>query len=216
MVLIPLTLCNRACVIILLLCSACHLLLGVELPYIPRVSMGVTLLVFSGGTAAHRPNNLWSSPPIQKSTIETTLKEFPSMVKWVVPGRNGVVQVKWVYTILPMKMVYRHDIKWRQIHRPTHASQMPDRLVLPIMQNSCTSMEVGSMSHMCHVWVEQIGLDYPEMCCLLCLMWPSQMALSKQIHCPQMALELRCLNAQAQPCLPQPALSWSWWVTNSF
>ena len=129
MVLIPLTLCTRACVIILLLCSACHLVLMVELQHTFRVSMGVTLLVsFSGGAAALRPNYLCSPPPIQKSTIEIALREFPSMLKWVVPGRNGMVQIKCVYTIFPMKMVYRHDIKWRQIHRPTHASGMLSRL----------------------------------------------------------------------------------------
>ena len=55
MVLIPLILCTRACVIALLLSSACHLVLGVGLPHNPRVSMGVTLLVFSGGAAALRP-----------------------------------------------------------------------------------------------------------------------------------------------------------------
>ena len=44
--------------------------------------MGFTLLgFFSGGTAALGPNNLWSNPPIQKSTIDMTLTESPSMLK---------------------------------------------------------------------------------------------------------------------------------------
>ena len=32
---------------------------------------------FSGGAVALGPNNLWSTPPIQKSTTGTTLREFP-------------------------------------------------------------------------------------------------------------------------------------------
>ena len=89
---------------------------------------------------------------------------------------------------------------------------------LPKVQNSGISMEVGSMLHICHVWVEWVGLGHPEMCCLLCLTWPSQMALSQQAHCLQMALKLRCLYAQPLPWvhLPWTALSWGWWVTNSF
>ena len=54
-------------------------------------------------------------------------------------------------------------------------------------------------------------------CCLLCLMWPSQMALCQQAHYPQMALELRCLCGQLLPQvhLSQSALDWNWWVINS-
>ena len=111
-------------------CYACHLVFWVGLLHTPRVSMGVTLLdFFFGWAAALRPNILWSTAPIQKSTIETTLMGFPSMLKWVVPSRHGMEQVKCVYTILPMKTVYRHDIKCRQIYRPTNTSQMPGRLV---------------------------------------------------------------------------------------
>ena len=103
----------------------CHLVFWVRLLHIPRVSMGVTLFgFFSVGAVVLGPNNLWSTPPIQKSTTETTLMEFSSMLKWVVPSRHGMEQVKCVYTILPRKIVYRHDIKCRQIHRPMHASQM--------------------------------------------------------------------------------------------
>ena len=87
---------------------------------------------------------------------------------------------------------------------------------LPTMQNSSTSMEVGSVLHMCHIWVEQVGPDYAKTCCLLCLTWPSWTALSHQAHCLQMALELRCLYAQPLSWvhLPWPALCWGWWVTN--
>ena len=77
-------------------------------------------------------------------------------------------------------------------------------------------MEVGSVLHMCHIWVEQVGPDYAKTCCLLCLTWPSWTALSHQAHCLQMALELRCLYAQPLSWvhLPWPALCWGWWVTN--
>ena len=73
--LIPLILCTRTCVYCgcyhfsasaLLLYSACHLVLGVGLPHIPRVCMGVTLLVFFWWAAALRLNNLWFTPPCPK------------------------------------------------------------------------------------------------------------------------------------------------------
>ena len=55
------------------------------------------------------------------------------------------------------------------------------------------------------------------MCCLLCLTWPSQMALHQQAHCPQMVLELRCLCVHLLPQvhLSHSALDWNWWVINS-
>ena len=84
---------------------------------------------FSGGAVVLGPNNLWSTSPIQKSTIETTLREVPSMPKWVVLSRQGVEQVECVHTVLTQKMVYKQDSICRQIHRPTNASQMPDGLV---------------------------------------------------------------------------------------
>ena len=79
-------------------------------------------------------------------------------------------------------------------------------------------MEAGSMLHACNVWVEQAFPHYPEMCCLLWVMWPSWTALSQWAHCLQMALELRFLFAQPLPfvCHTWPALSWDWWVASSF
>ena len=89
---------------------------------------------------------------------------------------------------------------------------------LAIVQNCSTAMEVGSVLHVCHVWVEPVVPGYSEMHCPLCPMWPSWMALSQQVHCPQMALELRFSYVQPLPlvCHPQPALSWDWWVASSF
>ena len=139
------------------------------------------------------------------------------MLKWVVPDRNGVVQVKCVYTILPPKNCVQ---AWYQMETNTQTNPcIQDASAgwyLPIMQNSDTSMEVGSVLHMCCIWVEQVGLDYPGMCCLLCLTWPSQMALSQQANCLQMTLELRYLYAQPLPCLPQSALSCGWWAMHGF
>ena len=42
---------------------------------------GLLSWFLSGGAAVPRPNNLWSTLPIQKSTIEMTLMESPSMLK---------------------------------------------------------------------------------------------------------------------------------------
>ena len=65
----------------------------------------------------------------QRSTVESTLKEFPSMPKlnsaWQTHGGTSSV----IHTILFQKMVCRQNMIWRQIHRPIHASQMPDGLV---------------------------------------------------------------------------------------
>ena len=89
---------------------------------------------------------------------------------------------------------------------------------LLIVQNCGSTMEVGSMLHVCHIWMEQVGPDYPFMCCLSCPMWPSQMAPGQWTHCLQMALGLGFLFAQhlSVVCHFWPALSWDWWVASSF
>ena len=46
------------------------------------------------------------------------------------------------------------------------------------MESSGTSMAVGSWLYVCHFRLEQVDPEYSEMCYLLCLMWPFQMALS--------------------------------------
>ena len=43
----------------------------------------LTVWFVSGGVAAHRPNVLWSTSPVQRSTMETTLMELPSMLEIV-------------------------------------------------------------------------------------------------------------------------------------
>ena len=68
-------------------------------------------------------------PLSKKSTIETTLREFPSMPKWVVLSRHVMKYIECIHTVLLQKMVYRQDMTWRQIHRPTNATQKLDRLV---------------------------------------------------------------------------------------
>ena len=102
---------------------------GVELPNTARVSMGFTLLGFFWWGSCAQTNNLWSTPPIQKSTIEQPLTESPSMLKvsdtW--QKWDGTSKVCLHYT--SHKTVYKHDIRWRQMHRPTHASKMPGGLI---------------------------------------------------------------------------------------
>ena len=104
----------------------------------------------------------------------------------------------------------------KYIDQPMHPGCQVD-WCLPIVQNSSASMEVGSMLHMCHISVEQVDLDYPEMCCPLHLMWLSQTALRQWAYCLQVALGLGYLYSQPQlqVCHSQPALSWDWLVTNS-
>ena len=69
------------------------------------------------------------------------------------------------------------------MHRETQASRMLGGLL------SATSAKMqyyhGSWFHVVCVpcLSEQVSPDYPEMCCLSLLMWPSQMALSQQAHC---------------------------------
>ena len=113
-------------------------------------------------------------------------------------------------------MVYGHDMKCRQICRPTQASRMLGRLV---SANNAKFWYIhGSWFHVACVPCLSGAVWSGLPCDVLPvhLTWPSQMALTQQAHCLQMALELRCLYAQALPHLPWPALSWCWWVTNSF
>ena len=143
-VLTPLIPYTRACVVALLflLClSPCFL--GGGYYTLPKSLWGSLSGIFSGGAAVLRSNNLWSTPT-QKSTIETTLTEFHSMLKWVVPSRHGMEQVKCVYTKCPMETVYRHDIKWRQMHRTTMHLRCQTGWYQPAMQSSGTSIGVGS------------------------------------------------------------------------
>ena len=78
-----------------------------------------------------RPNNLWSTSPLSlKSTIETTLRKFPRMPKWVVLGKLWMVTVECVHTVLPQKALYRLDMAWR----PAHASQTLGGLVHTCLQ----------------------------------------------------------------------------------
>ena len=133
----------------------------------------------------------------------------------------GLAEMRWykcIYTILPMKMVYKHDISWNKCtDQPTHPGWRVGWYLL-IVQNCSTSMEVGSVLHTCHIWVEQVGPNYPEMSCLSCLMLPFQTAQSWQAHCLWMVLGLMFSFAQPPPlvCHSWPALSWDWWEASSF
>ena len=77
----------------------------------------------------HSDQIIFGPLPHPKSTIEMTLMESPSMLKvsdaW--QKWDGTSKVCLYYT--SHKMVYKHDIKWRQMHRPTQASRMLGRLV---------------------------------------------------------------------------------------
>ena len=88
---------------------------------------------------------------------------------------------------------------------------------LPANHNSSISMEVSSRFSAHCVWVKQADPDYPGMCDLLSLVWPSQMVLQQQPHCLLVALELNCCYSQLLPqvCPFHPALCWGWWEANS-
>ena len=191
--LIPLLLCTRFVftvgVIILVLCSACYLVLGVGLPHTPRVSMGVTLMVYFFWWGSCTWDQITFGPlPHPKihnrdytDGIPLNAKVSGAWQKW-----DGASKVCLHYT--SHKMVYRHDIKWRQMYRSTHTSRMLGGLV---SANSAKLQYLhGSwfcVAHVLHLSrAGQSGL--PEMCHPLCLMWPCQMALSQQAHCLWMAL----------------------------
>ena len=59
--------------------STMYTIFRVYCPDTHRTSMGSCLFGFSSGAAVLRPNILWSPPPIQKSTTESTWMVFPSM-----------------------------------------------------------------------------------------------------------------------------------------
>ena len=152
MVLIPFILCTRACdycgcyhCSALLLCFACHLFLrDGTTTHSQSIYWAYSPGFFSSGAAVLRANNLWSTPPPKIhhrdyiDGIPLNAKMSGAWQKW-----DGTSKVCLHYT--SHKMVYRHDIRWRQMHRPTHASRTPT------VQNCGTSMEVGSVLHVCHI-----------------------------------------------------------------
>ena len=70
----------------------------------------LTVCFVSGGAAVHGPNVLWSTPPIQKSTIETTWMESPSMLEIAYVWRIENVS-SWVplHCTFPKSIVQAYD-----------------------------------------------------------------------------------------------------------
>ena len=140
------------------------------------------------------------------------------MLKWVVLGRNEMVQVKCVYTILPMKMVYRHDIKWRQMHRPTHTSRMLGMLV---------SANSAKLQYLHGNWFNVACVPHLSGAGWSGLPWDMSPIVS-DVAIPDSSEAVGSLStdgtgAEVLDCLtlpqghhPWPALSWGWWVANSF
>ena len=86
--------------------------------------------LFHSGAAALGPNNCWSTPHHPKIYHRDHIERIPLKCQnWVVLHRHVVVLVECIHTVLLQKMVYRQNTTWRQIHRPIHASQMPDGLL---------------------------------------------------------------------------------------
>ena len=77
----------------------------------------------SGWAAVLGPTILWSTPSIQKCTIETTLIESPSMPEIVYVYRSMMVQVECLQTLLFPKVLYRPTMRCRQVCRPSHISK---------------------------------------------------------------------------------------------
>ena len=138
---------------------------------------------------------------------------------WVVLDRNQMVQVKCIYTILSMKMVYKHDIKWQQMHRPTHASRMPGRLI----SAGSAKLQCCHRSWFCVAHVLPLsGAGWSW------LPW-DMLPVMSNMAIPNGSKSVGSLSTDgarvegfslAQPlplvCHPQPTLSWDWWVASSF
>ena len=90
-------------------------LLGVYCPDTQSFYEELTVWFVSGGAAMHGPNVLWSTPPIQKSTIETTSMESPSMLELFMSDRLRMFQVECLNTVLFPKSLYRLTIRCRQV-----------------------------------------------------------------------------------------------------
>ena len=72
---------------------------------------GELSLSFPSGAVALGPNILWSTPPIQKSTIESTLVVSPPMPE--------IICVWQTFDVRLTKTVYKHERMCRQMHRAT-------------------------------------------------------------------------------------------------
>ena len=124
----------------------------------------------SGGAAVHRPNVLWSTPPIQKSTTGTT---------WI----TGIpIHVTNCPCLTDFKLS-AFTLYFSQKHctgLPSGADKCGDHPIHQRCQewwyfvevlNSSTSMGVGFSLYMRCAEVEQVGPDQPENYLSLCLRW---------------------------------------------
>ena len=81
---------------------------------LPRNSWGLygELSFFLSGAAVLWTNILWSTTPNLK-----------------IHQQSGIAQIKCLHTVSPMKMLYRHGMIWRQMHRPSHISKALGRML---------------------------------------------------------------------------------------
>ena len=125
----PLIQCTRCFFQVLLYYFTVYIVFRVVLPRYSWGFYGELSFGFLGKADALRPNILWSTSPSQKSTIKSTSMVSPSMPKIIhvwqtCDGSNRVLHI-----VFPMKKLYRHDIMWRQMHRPIQISKAPGEML---------------------------------------------------------------------------------------
>ena len=108
----------------------------------------LTIWFSSGVAAVLRPKVLWSTPlPVQKSTIETTSMESPSMPKFV-SDRPMMVQVECLHIVLFPKVLYRPTIWCRQVCRPSYILKVPGEVLFHCSVKFWCLQEIGFLSCM--------------------------------------------------------------------
>ena len=62
-------------------------------------------------------------PPMQNQPYSQHWWYLHQCQESFVSGRSQMAWIECLYTGFPMKMLYRHDMMWKQIHRPTQISK---------------------------------------------------------------------------------------------
>ena len=106
-----------------------YIIFGVVLPRHSQGLYGELFFGFPGGAAALRPNILWSTPPIQKSTLKSTLMVSPSVPKIVCVWQTCDGSSRLTSHCSPNENCVWHDMMCRQMHRSIHISKVLGRMV---------------------------------------------------------------------------------------
>ena len=118
---------------------------------------GVLSFGFPGGSAVLRPNILWSTPTVQKSTIKSTLMVSLSIPKFVYVWQT----CDGLNTVSSYCILHKYSVKaWHDVQADAqanlHMEGHQEGCDCAIVQNSSISMGVGSSFFLSFTLVEQV------------------------------------------------------------